>query len=105
MKLAPINGPALRRLRRAADISQAKLEILAGIPANGGTAIHKLEKGHTRSTQAKTLIAIARALGVKPSELTLEGAPPRKPRGPKPEITPEWVASVEEMDSCLGRGE
>ena len=61
-------GAALRRLRRAAGMSQELLGLEAGVQRN---FVSLIELGHNQPTIA-TISKLARALGMKPSELVAE---------------------------------
>lgn len=58
-------GERIRRARLAAGVSQEELSFRAGLHR---TYISDVERGN-RNVTVKTLVAIARALGIKPAEL------------------------------------
>ena len=61
-------GAALRRLRLAAGMSQEQLGLEAGVQRN---FISLIETGHNQPT-ISTIAKLARALGMKASELVAE---------------------------------
>ncbi len=69
-------GAALRRLRHAARLSQEQLGLEAGIQRN---FVSLIETGQTRPT-ITTISKLARALGMKASELVAEAEREAAPR-------------------------
>ena len=61
-------GAALRRLRKAAGLSQEQLGMEAGVQRN---FISLIERGQNQPT-INTIARLARALGIKASELVAE---------------------------------
>lgn len=56
----------LRRIRRAKDITQAALASAAGVDM---TTVSDIERGKNRRPSYETVVRLARALGVEPSDL------------------------------------
>jgi transcriptional regulator with XRE-family HTH domain len=69
-------GAALRRVRLAAGLSQEKLGLEAGVQRN---FISLIETGQNQPTLA-TIVKLARALGLKASELVAEAERPARAR-------------------------
>ena len=69
-------GAALRRVRLAAAMSQEKLGLDAGVQRN---FISLIETGHNQPT-ISTIAKLARALGMKASELVAEAERPASRR-------------------------
>ena len=67
-------GSALRRLRRAAGMTQEQLGLEAGVQRNFISLIETDQNQPTISTIAK----LARALGMKASELVAEAEKPQR---------------------------
>ncbi|WP_344820088.1 helix-turn-helix domain-containing protein, partial [Actinoplanes cyaneus] len=59
-------GSRLRELRRAAGLTMEQLAETSGVSAR---AISDMERGHSRTPQARTLSALAGGLGLAPEEL------------------------------------
>jgi transcriptional regulator with XRE-family HTH domain len=69
-------GTALRRLRLAAGMTQEELGLEAGVQRN---FVSLIELGHNQPT-ISTIAKLARALGMKASELVAEAEREARPR-------------------------
>ena len=69
MKTVNTLGEKIRELRLAAGLSQAELGGAAGV---SGSAMSQLEAGISKSPKAETLLKMAKALRVEPSQLLEE---------------------------------
>lgn len=87
-----IRNDLLRELRKARDWTQAQLADAAGI-AQG--TYSRIERGESVSSQASTIHALERALGVPLGTLTDEGLTPDLQTIPAPEAAPVHGARVE----------
>ena len=79
----------LRELRLRSGLSQVQLAARSGLSL--GT-LRKLEEGHLASTRLGTLVAVAHALGLAPTDLipALRAAPVR-PQDRTPRLRGEWA--------------
>jgi transcriptional regulator with XRE-family HTH domain len=87
-----IRSDLLRDLRRARGWTQAQLAEAAGI-AQG--TYSRIERGESVSSQATTMAALERALGVAPGSLTGDGNPSDTQVHPSPEAAPTTGARAE----------
>lgn len=87
-----IRNDLLRDLRKARGWTQAQLAEAAGI-AQG--TYSRIERGESVSSQATTMAALERALGIAPGSLTGDGNPPDTQAFPSPEAAPTTGARGE----------
>jgi transcriptional regulator with XRE-family HTH domain len=76
-------GKNLRRLRKAAGMTQQELAVAAGLNAS---IVAQIEQGRNTDPRASTLLALARALSTTVDELFRE---PARPPGGDDDTPPE----------------
>jgi len=88
-----IDGDKIRVLRQKKHWSQNDLARVSGVFQG---AISRLEANRQTNTRADTLIAVARALGVRTDELLVDGTPPVPDEPSDPQID-VFMHLVEDM--------
>lgn len=79
-----MNIGRIRQLREDAGLTQQEAAQAAGIVTK--QAWNNIEKGRQKNLTVKTLERMARALGVKVSDLLIEETPVKRQRKPAPKV-------------------
>lgn len=92
-------GQRMRRLRKAARLSQAKLASLAGMDES---YINQLENDRAGGPTLRTIQALAAALGVGPEQfLSSDISATAPPKGPRPKSVDELLREIQERMELL----
>ncbi|GLY00168.1 MULTISPECIES: helix-turn-helix domain-containing protein [Actinoplanes] len=93
-------GSRLRAVRQAAGMTMEQLAEVSGVSAR---AISDMERGHSRAPQARTLAALAEALGLDARQRDELGEAARESRSPTGAGRPRWCELPRGVGDFVGR--